>query len=714
MQKLDGLYHSMIERHVTARKPIIPFYSSVTGRLHASDVLDVSYWAKNLVSPVLFSSAIQAVLAAQLQVDLLLEIGSHSALAAPLRQILKSSGSQASYLPTMVRGRDCSESLLSAVGELYVRSVPIDFLAMSPNRVVLTDLPAYPWNHESEYWSESRISRDWRLRKFPKHELLGSRVLECTDLEPSWRNLLNPNDVHWIRDHKLHEDVVFPIAGYVAMVGEGIRQIAGAAEYILKDIVVGKAMVFHDSNAIEIVTNFRPVRLTSTLESEWYDFSVTSYNGFEWTKHCVGKAKSALQSSSPIQRIEHLPRSVPPSIWYEVMKKAGLNYGCAFQRLKGISASTSEMIAVATVTDFLDLFDNSYSLHPATIDSCLQLFSVAMTRGVPRLLNRLYVPTSIGEIYISKAYPEILGKATISSRQRNSVGGDVTAIAQGATVMSIKNLGLSCLEDNDTHIDTQPHAVARLVWKPDIDFMDPRLLIQPVQRETAEILLVERLSLLCMVEASNSFASAEVVPNHIRKYISWIHLQKSRAERGDYELVQSAEEYVRFDSTTRLSLIESIGKEIASTKAAGLGSCIIRVFGCFSDIYRGHIDPVEALVHDGALAGLYDYFAFDCTAFLGLLGHKKPSLRVLEIGAGTGGTTSIILDGLTSEFGERMYSEYHYTDVSAGFFVNAKNRFKDAHNIKYDVLDISKDPLAQGYEEGYFDLIIAANVSSLH
>jgi hypothetical protein len=52
-----------------------------------------------------------------------------------------------------------------------------------------------------------------------------------------------------------------------------------------------------------------------------------------------------------------------------------------------------------------------------------------------------------------------------------------------------------------------------------------------------------------------------------------------------------------------------------------------------------------------------------------------------------------------------------YTDISSGFFVAAKERFKDHHNIEFSMLDISKDPLEQGFEEGSYDLILAANVS---
>ena len=665
---------------------------------------------KNLVSPVLFNSAIQAILAAQLQREVFLEIGPHSALAAPLRQILTELESQAFYTPTMVRGQDCSKSLLNVVGELYVHSVPVDFSAMSPNGSVLTDLPSYPWNHEVNYWSESRISKDWRLRKFAHHEVLGSRVMESTDLEPSWRNVLNLSDVPWICDHKLHEDVVFPIAGYIAMVGEAVHQITGATDYMLRDIIVGKAMVFDGSNTVEIVSNFRPVRLTSTLESDWYDFSVSSHNGSEWIKHCVGQAKGALQPLPRNEQMEHLQRHVSPSKWYSVMNKAGLNYGKTFQGMRKISASTRQRTAVASVRDSLDVSDDLYPLHPTKIDSCLQILSVAMTQGIPRFLNQLYVPTSIEEVRICRADSEILSKATILSSQRNRICGDMSAVAEGVTVMSMRGLELSRLEDSTAESDTRQDTIACLTWKPDIDLMGSSLLLRSSGSLNEDLLLAEKLSLLCTIEVSNNFASLELPPNHIGKYLSWLHWQKDRVEKGEYNVVRGAEDYVKLDSTARLSLIEDIRKRIPFTEAAAMGECIARVFDRFPDVYRGQVDPLDVLMHDGALVSLYNSFSAEYTEFLGLLSHKNPNLRILEIGAGTGGTTRVVLDALTSAFGERMYSEYHYTDVSAGFFVNAKDRFQNAGNIKYNVLDISKDPLMQGFEEGSFDLIIAANV----
>jgi SAM-dependent methyltransferase len=94
-----------------------------------------------------------------------------------------------------------------------------------------------------------------------------------------------------------------------------------------------------------------------------------------------------------------------------------------------------------------------------------------------------------------------------------------------------------------------------------------------------------------------------------------------------------------------------------------------------------------------------------------LLGHANPTLRILEIGAGTGSITESILKHLKSAFGERMYSKYVYTDISAGFFIQAKERFKEYVEIDYRTLDVTLDPVEQGFEEGAFDLIVAANVS---
>ncbi len=81
-------------------------------------------------------------------------------------------------------------------------------------------------------------------------------------------------------------------------------------------------------------------------------------------------------------------------------------------------------------------------------------------------------------------------------------------------------------------------------------------------------------------------------------------------------------------------------------------------------------------------------------------------LRIIEVGAGTGASTSAVLPELPP--GRFLYT---YTDISAGFFSEAESRFGgDDGSIEYRVLDIEKDPISQGFDLHGYDLVIAANV----
>lgn len=80
-------------------------------------------------------------------------------------------------------------------------------------------------------------------------------------------------------------------------------------------------------------------------------------------------------------------------------------------------------------------------------------------------------------------------------------------------------------------------------------------------------------------------------------------------------------------------------------------------------------------------------------------------IRILEFGAGTGGTTASILPILTNR-----NIEYVYTDISDYFTENAKKMFEDYQFINYKLLDIDKSPESQGFEANSFDIIIGANV----
>ena len=142
-----------------------------------------------------------------------------------------------------------------------------------------------------------------------------------------------------------------------------------------------------------------------------------------------------------------------------------------------------------------------------------------------------------------------------------------------------------------------------------------------------------------------------------------------------------------------------------------------RCAGALPDVLRGREDPLSLLFGDAKpqAADLYRSAPVWGAAnrMLGevvqTLAAELPDgrrLRVLEVGAGIGSATECILPGLPAG-----RFDYTYTDISAGFFADAEGRFGQADApIEYRVLDIEKEPAAQGFDSHGYDLVIAANV----
>lgn len=86
------------------------------------------------------------------------------------------------------------------------------------------------------------------------------------------------------------------------------------------------------------------------------------------------------------------------------------------------------------------------------------------------------------------------------------------------------------------------------------------------------------------------------------------------------------------------------------------------------------------------------------------IGRRKGQVSVLEIGAGTGGTTSAVLPALSGSL-----DEYVFTDVSPAFFAEAEREFGALGNIRCAVLDVSAAPTADE-DLGRYDIVVASNV----
>lgn len=728
MNETGRIYEEMLSKTgMSPKEPKIPLYSSLTGRRAGPDTrFDQAYWRQNLESPVLFKAAVQALLSdfdVQQEV-LMLEIGPHGALRGPLTQICASRGSQkATYTPTLHRGNDCYVATLTALGRMYAQGCSINFDFLNPTTTILTDVPRYSWDHRLEFWAENRISQAWREKREPHHELLGSRCLECSDIDVSWRNVLQVSDVPWLLDHKLMGDNIFPCAGYLAILGEAIRQTTGSSSYMLRNVVINAALKLHESETIELMTTMRPLRLTDTENSSWFEFSIMSYSRGCWAQHCVAQGKAG-QDHTPHGSVpEHHPRWVNRDTWYGRMGKMGLHYGPFFHGLQRISSHTTEDKAVADIET--DLFPHlgQYAVHPTMLDACLQLLLVSTARGVSRHLLGLSVPATLGSVSIGPFLASTRLRAEAASRTgpRGVVDGHVMAVSgAGEIVVKVEKVIVKPM-DSDSKDDSAHNAQARLEWRPDIDFIDGSQMFRRITSKRDAKLWLERVCALCILRALDGLQSVDIPSGHLAKYATWLQNEKGRMLADEWaNLVPEARQWAELEPKTRATVMASVTDEIErveniATRSFARLALKVSDPSNIRDVFRERIKPVELLMDDGALEVTYGFYndMVDMENIVALSAHSQPTMRVLEIGAGTGACTEFVLKSLKSEEGTRMYSLYTFTDISSGFFAAAQNKFKQHDGINYKVFDVTRSPAEQGLELGSYDLVVVNNVSPL-
>lgn len=690
----------------------IPFYSSVTlDEPVKRSGFGPQYWVDNLTSPVRFSSAVSEILRLP-GPKTFLEVGPHSALAGPLRQIFKSAKANADYINVMSRGQDSQAEMLKALGSLWLGNHDLDLQAIVGRGDFLTDLPLYPWHYEERLWHESRLAREWRLREFPHHDILGSRILESTDHSPSWRNLLRLDVVSWINEHEVAGDIVFPGVGYLCMAGEAIRQLTGSSDFTVRRVHFKAAMILHRGVPTEVVTQLQRISLSSSAESEWYSFSVSSYQNGSWLKHMFGEVCGAATFASKTPPPDALPRAVSRKAMYRKLRSIGLQYGPRFMGMTDISADTAEPRLRAKLHNGIREGESHYAIHPVTLDCIAHALSPAATFGLTRRPNPTMLPTYLGEMYIRPPpSPEMIMQVEITEQRNNGLVGEAMAVSEGEVVVRAKGLDMSLI--GDLGIEAEDiHAAAELEWKQDINYMDVAGLIQPAKDRSRVHGDLDRFASICMVEASTNLSKVSPSRVHLEQYRNWLNGIAHDISTGQYSGLTQSEEIASLPSTERQEAIETLRAQLSATEAHAAAEAVYRVTKHCVAIAEGSTGELALLLQDNVLHKLYDFMQnSEYSAFLDLIAHQKPNLRVLEIGAGTGGTTATVLPALRSAYGERMYLSYTYTDVSAGFFPAAKQRFKEYPAVHYSVLDISKDPLDQGFQPESYDLIIACNVS---
>ncbi|KAJ8130650.1 hypothetical protein O1611_g2979 [Lasiodiplodia mahajangana] len=703
----EPYFQAMVAAGVVGGKPSIPFFSSVTGERFGNskaDQLGPMYWRNNLQRPVLFKSAVTNIVHCEdVKNPVYLEIGPHSALAGPIRQILVTESSKASYVPSLVRRQNSLENFLQVVGKMYQLHVPIDFKSLMPSGTCLTDLPRYPWDHQRRYFFESRVAKEWRGRQYPEHSLLGSKLPESTDLEPIWRNFVGIRTTPWLQDHRLGDNAIFPFAGYLSIAAEAARQTTGIEEGVsLRSVVVNTALVVPEDSAIEIVTTLRHHKLTDNLDSEWWEFTICSHNGHVWTKHCWGQVRgeSAAAPSRQYQdREDLLPRKVDVQKWYEAQRRQGLSYGPAFAKMEDLRTSTcSPDQATSKMKDLKWGDEMQYHLHPAILDTFFQLESSCNFNGLSHAYRRL-VLTSVEAMTMYRCTEDELEMSTTTEPTAKGCVG-TGAISSGSKIfMTITGCHASFFEDVDVNDERSVPITARGEWIPHIDLNDVKSLVHAPEDHELALPLLSKMARVAINVANKLMKGIEEQAQapHLARYKGWL-AQEAATELETWDL-SSVEE------------LDSLAKRLQGTSLAPTAAMITTVLKNIDALIRGNKTGFEILSIDGNLDGFISYlWNQGDSPYLQCLGQSKPTMRILEVGAGLGEKTANIIKDLTRPDGSPLYSQYVVTDALLDRLNLAKQRLNKVQNVNFATLDIDETMESQGFEGASFDLIIAAGI----
>lgn len=493
---------------VTASDPSdVAFFSSLHGKaLERSSMLTAEYWTDNLVKPVLFSPALQA-LCAEAKPTVLVEIGPHAALEGPIKQILRDMGEPAAgikYCASLVRNQDATVAALTTAGALFAMGQSLNFDKVNnttggsdrPN--VVDDFAPYPWTHE-RYWVEPRQSLETRIKPFGRHDLLGLLTTGSTEHEHSWRNVISTDDVPWLREHKMQTLTTFPLAGYLSMVVEAAAQRASLRRvafdrFCMREVQATAPLIMNDGDEYEMTLTLRRyAEGTRSYSNEWDEFQISSWApGRGWIEHCRGLVAVRKPSSNPISSPAHAESgrrrlraterctdTVALEPFYAELDGRGASYGPLFQiRDKtGLHCCDEYCHSRVEVPDTAAAmpFDHEtpYVLPPALIDLLFQqTFAIlgAGRHGMPAL----YMPNAIKHLEFGKELPNKAGQAlqvVCEGRPSKNVTAVDFAIdawqpeTSDRPVLSMRGFTMTPVHDENADEAAAPSVCYKLQWE---------------------------------------------------------------------------------------------------------------------------------------------------------------------------------------------------------------------------------------------------------
>jgi len=737
---------------VTYAQPRIKLISNLTGQpAMGATVTQPGYWRRHVREAVRFADGI-AVLPAQ-GIELFLEIGPNPVLLGMGQRCLP--GATGLWLPSLRAGKDDWAQLLRSLAEMYVYGVEVDWAgferdyAASRRRL---PLPTYPFQRQ-RYWLQTDRPRPAAAGP-AIHPLLGRRLRSALP-DVQFEVQLEAADLSFLRDHVVYGQSVMPATAYIELAQAAAVQVFGPGSQSLADLTIFEPFVLPGDQSRTLQAIVTPaggqrasIRIYSQgpTESGWQQHASVEVNGD------VPPVRPPATALAEIQA--RCPEIITAEAHYGLLAARGLQFGPSLGGVQQIwrNPAGGEALGQIQMPAVVASELKTYQFHPALLDACLQVLVGALPAGWTE--TDVYMPVGLDSFCRFDSPPaELWSHVQVEIEPdgagRETITGSVRVLAPtGQVVAQLAGLRLKRARQTALFKAAQPNLnnwLYQVEWQP-----QPRLTVsgpaptelagplQPVFGQLAGQYGLERYRglapqldavcaefIICAWQQLGwqprpgqpvNLAELPVIPLY-RRLLN--RMASILAEDGWLTSTDSGWAVARPVPAIEVDAVQARWAKLAAeypafeAELAFIGRCGPHLAG----VLAGQTDPLPLLFPGSDLSNaekLYQASPFSLaynnlvrvavTEVVAQLAPNQP-LRVLEIGAGTGGTAAHILPALPAG-----QTEYVFTDVSPLFTARAAQKFRDYPFVRYQLLDIEQEPAAQGLAAQSFDLILATNV----
>jgi acyl transferase domain-containing protein/NADPH:quinone reductase-like Zn-dependent oxidoreductase/SAM-dependent methyltransferase/acyl carrier protein len=434
----DGLLSRLAELTPTTAK--IPFVSTIAGTTLPGTELDANYWWRNIREPVRFAAAVDHVLRDQ-GITCFVEIGPHPVLRDYVLQCAKAADVAAVAFPTLRRpaaNRPEPEldALALAICTCHAHGAGQPELLFSrPARPAA--LPVYAWQRV-RHWRGKVPLPDLPAPTDRVHPLLGWQPRGTIGL---WQGVADTSLTPYLTDHVIQDSILFPAAGYIEMAfaaaGEMLDSDGKGATLDLETFEILRPMVVTTRPIPAIQIAVDPADGTFDIRSRPEVFADS------WTTHSRGRLTKADGATAAALNIEALRAALPDRIdgaaHYADARRRGMDYGPAFQGLQEIrmsAAGVSPKVALGEIA--LPSLEGAglagYRAHPAILDCALQALISLIGRDDPR--PRAYIPVQVEQIRSFAPLPaRVACRLTVTRETDRSGSADIDILAADGSVL---------------------------------------------------------------------------------------------------------------------------------------------------------------------------------------------------------------------------------------------------------------------------------------